>query len=177
MPPLDQSQVSPSCQSWHFTDVLIALKLLTPTKVTVKTIKSNTVRGNDLNCRETNPNLLQANLWERKKKDLQKERNVRTSEGLPDELGLHGVVERHEHLGILPDLTHNILQSHKEGKRRRGGELGLPGQINILLLTLSGGETEGSRSVPGVHPWPDQWVHPQHQCVKKEIMYKDVATE
>lgn len=84
--------------------------------------------------------------------------SVRTKErkhaatGLPDELGLHGVVERHEHLCVLADLTHHILQSHKEGKRRRGGKLCLPAQINILLLRLSGGNTEALHSTLDFSP-------------------------
>ena len=57
--------------------------------------------------------------------------------GLPDKLGLHWVVERHEHLRILANLTHHILQSHKEGKSWCGGKLCLSCQINILLLRLS----------------------------------------
>lgn len=65
----------------------------------------------------------------------------------PDELGLHRVVERHEHLGVLADLTHHVLQSHKEGERWSGGELRLPGQIDILLLRLRGGERRGGQRV------------------------------
>lgn len=63
--------------------------------------------------------------------------------GLPDKLGLHWVVERHKHLCILTDLTHHVLQSHKQGKRWSGSKLCLSGQINILLLRL----LEGNSSI------------------------------
>lgn len=56
----------------------------------------------------------------------------------PDKPSLHWIVERHEHLSVLADLTHHVLQSHEEGERWRGGELGLSRQINILLLRLPG---------------------------------------
>lgn len=61
----------------------------------------------------------------------------------PDKLGLHWVIEWHEHLCILADLTHHILQSHKEGKCWCRGKLCLSAQINILLLRLS----EGKRGI------------------------------
>lgn len=66
-------------------------------------------------------------------------------EHAPDELGLHRVVERHEHLGVLPYLAHHVLQSHKEGKRGRGGKLGLATQVDILLLGLRGRGRERKR--------------------------------
>lgn len=66
-----------------------------------------------------------------------RQKSERAPLGLPDKLGLHWVVEGHEHLGILADLTHHILQSHKEGERWCRGELCLPAQVNILLLRLS----------------------------------------
>lgn len=65
--------------------------------------------------------------------------------GLPDELGLHRVVEGHEHLCILADLAHHILQSHKEGERRCGGKLRLSAQINILPLRLLGEKQTNGR--------------------------------
>lgn len=69
---------------------------------------------------------------------------------IPDEFVLVGVVEGHEHLGILSDLTHHILQGHKQSKGRRGGKLGLATQIQILPLRLERGrqknkETRGRR--------------------------------
>lgn len=57
---------------------------------------------------------------------------------LPDEFVLVGVVEGHENLGILADLTHHVLQRHKQSKGWRGGKLGLSTQIQILPLRLEG---------------------------------------
>lgn len=57
---------------------------------------------------------------------------------IPDEFVLIGVVEGHEHLGVLSDLTHHVLQRHKESKGWRGGKLGLSTQIQILSLRLAG---------------------------------------
>lgn len=56
----------------------------------------------------------------------------------PDELGLHRVVEGHEHLGILTDFAHDVLQGDKECEGRRGGKFGLSAQVDVLPLRLSG---------------------------------------
>lgn len=35
-------------------------------------------------------------------------------EGAPDELGLVGVVQRHQQLGVLSDVTDEVLQVHEQ---------------------------------------------------------------
>lgn len=55
----------------------------------------------------------------------------------PDELGLHRVVQRHEHLGIFSYFTDHVLEVDKQGQRRRGGKLGLSVNVYVLLLRLS----------------------------------------
>lgn len=64
---------------------------------------------------------------------------------IPDEFVLIGVIEGHEHFGVLADLAHHVLQRHKQRKRWRGGKFGLTTQIQILSLRLGGrgGEKEG----------------------------------
>lgn len=113
--------------------------------------------------------------------------------GLPDELGLHWVVEWHEHFCVFADLTHHVLQSHKESERWRGGKLCLPGQINILLLRLSEGSRgiafsiglffHSFRSHTYIHTQVDlgpvqfeQWAQEKVQRVKREILYIDAVS-
>lgn len=93
--------------------------------------------------------------------------------GLPDELGLHWVVEGHEHLCILADLAHHILQSHKEGERRRGGKLRLSAQINILPLRLLGEKQTNGRLQQGALATTNTQLRPC--AVKLMSLGKDPA--
>lgn len=84
---------------------------------------------------------------------------------LPDKLGFHRVVQRHEHLRVLPDLTHHILEGHEEGEGRRGRELGLPAQIDVLLLRLLMGSRGAALNIgvtPGVPPRDLSARHAKH---------------
>jgi len=55
----------------------------------------------------------------------------------PDKLGLHRVIQRHEHLGIFSYFTDHVLEVDKQGQRRGGGKLGLSVNVYVLLLRLS----------------------------------------
>ena len=55
----------------------------------------------------------------------------------PDELGLHRVIQRHEHLGIFSYFTDHVFEVDKQGQGRGGGKLGLSVNVYVLLLRLS----------------------------------------
>ena len=65
----------------------------------------------------------------------------------PDELGLHRVIQRHEHLGIFSYFTDHVFEVDKQGQGRGGGKLGLSVNVYVLLLRLSVETKQENRKV------------------------------
>lgn len=52
--------------------------------------------------------------------------------GKPDELGLVGVVQRHQQLGVLSDVTDKVLQVHEQTVGVDRAEERLPPHLQVL---------------------------------------------
>lgn len=62
----------------------------------------------------------------------------------PDEFGLVRVVQRHEQLGVFPDVADEVLQVHEQTVGVHGAEQSLTPHLQVLKARLHKGKVSGS---------------------------------
>lgn len=81
----------------------------------------------------------------------------------PDEFGLVGVVQRHQQLGVFPDVTDKVLQVHEQAVGVHCAEKALAPHLQVLkphLRRTHGDKNPGVRSVTAGSPsWTfSSWI-------------------
>lgn len=61
----------------------------------------------------------------------------------PDEFGLVRVVQRHQQLGVFPDVADEVLQVHEQTVGVHGAEQSLTPHLQVLKARLHKGKVQG----------------------------------